>query len=196
MSGLILVLTAICQKNYLHMLAVCVCVCVCVLVTQSSLSLTQWTVALRTPVHGISQPRILETLAILFSRVFSQTRDQTQVSWITAGFFIRVTREAWTKLPQFSSVQTLSHVQLFVNSLTAAPQTSCPSPTPRASSNSYPLSVMPSKHLIFCHPLLFLPLTFPSIRVFSNESVLPGGQSTGASTWASVLPVSIRVDFL
>ena len=58
----------------------CVCVCVCVLVTQSSLSLTQWTVALWTPVHGISQPRILETLAILFSRVFSQTRDQTQVS--------------------------------------------------------------------------------------------------------------------
>ena len=34
-------------------------------------------------------------------------------------------------------------------------------------------SVMPSNHLILCHPLLLLPLTFPSIRVFSNESVLP-----------------------
>ena len=34
-------------------------------------------------------------------------------------------------------------------------------------------SVMPSNHLIFCHPLLFLPSIFPSIRVFSNESVLP-----------------------
>ena len=33
-------------------------------------------------------------------------------------------------------------------------------------------SVMPSNHLILCHPLLLLPLTFPSIRVFSNESVL------------------------
>ena len=33
-------------------------------------------------------------------------------------------------------------------------------------------SVMPSNHLIFCHPLLFLPSTFPSIRVFSSESVL------------------------
>ena len=33
-------------------------------------------------------------------------------------------------------------------------------------------SVMPSNHLIFCHPLLLLPLIFPSIRVFSNESAL------------------------
>ena len=33
-------------------------------------------------------------------------------------------------------------------------------------------SVMPSNHLILCHPFLFLPSTFPSIRVFSNESVL------------------------
>ena len=33
-------------------------------------------------------------------------------------------------------------------------------------------SVMPSKHLILCHPLLLLPLIFPSIRVFSNESAL------------------------
>ena len=34
-------------------------------------------------------------------------------------------------------------------------------------------SVMPSKHLILCHPLLLLPSIFPSIRIFSNESVLP-----------------------
>ena len=46
------------------------------------------------------------------------------------------------------------------------------SPTPRASSNSCPLSVMPSNHLILCCPLLLLPSIFPSIRVFSNESVL------------------------
>ena len=48
----------------------------------------------------------------------------------------------------------------------------CPSPTPGASSNSCPL-VMPSNHLILYHPLLLLPSIFPSIRVFSNESVLP-----------------------
>ena len=49
----------------------------------------------------------------------------------------------------------------------------CPSPTPRACSNSCPFElVMPSNHLILCCPLLFLPSIFPSIRVFSNESVL------------------------
>ena len=48
----------------------------------------------------------------------------------------------------------------------------CLSPTPGACSNLSIQSVMPSNHLIFCHPLLLLPLIFPSIRVFSNESVL------------------------
>ena len=48
----------------------------------------------------------------------------------------------------------------------------CPSPTPIACSNSCPLSGMPSNHLILCCPLLLLPTVFPSIRVFSSESVL------------------------
>ena len=47
----------------------------------------------------------------------------------------------------------------------------CPSPTLGACSNSIE-SVMPSNHLILCHPLLLLPSIFPGIRVFSNESVL------------------------
>ena len=47
----------------------------------------------------------------------------------------------------------------------------CPSPTPKAYSNSCPLSWW-SNHLILCHPLLLLPSIFSSIRVFSNESVL------------------------
>ena len=48
----------------------------------------------------------------------------------------------------------------------------CPSPTPRARSNSSIDSVMPSNHLILCRPLLLLPSILPSIRVFSNESAL------------------------
>ena len=49
----------------------------------------------------------------------------------------------------------------------------CPSPAPRAYSNSMSIkSVMPSNHLLLCCPLLLPPSTFPSIRVFSNESVL------------------------
>ena len=53
--------------------------------------------------------------------------------------------------------------------------------------------VMPYNHLILCCPLLLLPSIFPSIRVFSNESVLPsGGQRIGALASASVLPMNIQ----
>ena len=47
----------------------------------------------------------------------------------------------------------------------------CPSPTPEACSNSCPSSLDAINHLILCHPLLLLPSIFPSIRVFSSESV-------------------------
>ena len=74
---------------------------------------------------------------------------------------------------QFNSVQSLSRVRLFVTPWTAAHQASL------SITNSWSLpkpmsieSVMPSKHLIFCCPLLLLPSIFPSIRVFSNESGL------------------------
>ena len=51
-------------------------------------------------------------------------------------------------------------------------------------------SVMLSNHLILCHPLLLLPSMYPSIRVFSNESIFHEG--IGASTSASVLPMNIK----
>ena len=73
----------------------------------------------------------------------------------------------------FSWVQPLSRVQLFAIPWTAAQQSSLPF---IISQNLLKLmsteSVMPSNHLILCHPLLLLPSTFPSIRVFSNESIL------------------------
>ena len=54
-------------------------------------------------------------------------------------------------------------------------------------------SVMPSNNLILCRPLLLLPSIFPSIRDFSNESVLPsGGQSIGVSDSASFHPMNIQ----
>ena len=54
-------------------------------------------------------------------------------------------------------------------------------------------SVMPSNHLILCHPLLFLPSFFPSIRVFSIESALASdGQNIGALFSASDLPMNIQ----
>ena len=55
------------------------------------------------------------------------------------------------------------------------------------------VSVLPFNHLILCRSLLLPPWIFPSIRVFSNGSVLPSGdQSIGALTSASVLPVNIQ----
>ena len=73
-----------------------------------------------------------------------------------------------------SSVQLLSCVWLFATAWTAPKQASL------SITNSWNLlkfmsvkSVMSTNHLILCHPLLLLPSIFPSIRVFSNESLLP-----------------------
>ena len=74
---------------------------------------------------------------------------------------------------QFSSVQLLSRVRLFETPWIAA----CQASLSITNSQSLPKpmsieSVMPSNHLILCHPLLLLPSIFPSIRVFSDESIL------------------------
>ena len=70
--------------------------------------------------------------------------------------------------------QSLSHVQLFVTPWTAARQTSLSFTTSRSLLKLMSVeSVMPSNHLILCHPLLLLTSIFPSISVFSNKSALP-----------------------
>ena len=72
------------------------------------------------------------------------------------------------------SVQSLSRVQLFATPWTAARHASLSITNSRSLLRLTSIeSVMPSSHLILCHPLLLLPSIFPSIRVFSNESVLP-----------------------
>ena len=74
---------------------------------------------------------------------------------------------------QFSSVQSLSRVQLFVTPWIAARQASLSIINSQSSLKLTSIeSVMPSSHLILCRPLLFLPPIPPSIRVFSNESTL------------------------
>ena len=74
---------------------------------------------------------------------------------------------------QFSSVQSLSHVQLFATPWTATRQASLSITNSRSLPKLMSIElVMPSSHLILCRPLLFLPSIPPSIRVFSNESTL------------------------
>ena len=73
----------------------------------------------------------------------------------------------------FLSVQLLSRVQLFAASWTIARQASLSITNSQSSPKPMSIeSVMPSNHLILCHPLLLLPLIFLSIKVFSNESAL------------------------
>ena len=77
-----------------------------------------------------------------------------------------------TDLRLFSSVQLLSHVRLFATPWTAACQVSLYITNSRSLLKLMSIElVMPSNHLIFCHPLLHPPSISPSIRVFSNESV-------------------------
>ena len=92
-------------------------------------------------------------------------------------------------------VQSLSRVRLFATPWIVAHQASL------SITNSWSLLkltsiklVMPSNHLILCHPLLLLPSVFPSIRVFSSELALRiRWQSTGASASASVRPMNIPI---
>ena len=74
---------------------------------------------------------------------------------------------------QFSSVQLLSHIRLFVTPWPAAHQASLSITNSQSPPKPMSIeSVMPSNYLIFCCPLLLLPSIFSSIRVFSNESAL------------------------
>src|SRR5574340_825692 len=103
-----------------------------------------------------------------------------------------------------SSVQLLSRVQLFATPWTAA----CQASLTIINSQSLPKlmfieSVMPSNHLILCHPLLLPPSIFPSIRVFSNESALPIRWPKYRSFSFSISPsnkhsglISFRMDWL
>ena len=74
---------------------------------------------------------------------------------------------------RFSSVQLLSRVRLFVTPWTTACQAFLSITNSRSLLKLMSIqSVMPSNHLILCHPLLLPPSIFPNIRVFSNESAL------------------------
>ena len=105
---------------------------------------------------------------------------------------------------QFSSVQSLSRVQLFVTPWIAARQASLSITNSRSSLKlMFIQSVMPSSHLILCHPLLLLPPIPPSIGVFSNESTLRMRWPKYWSFSFSIIPskeilglISFRMDWL
>ena len=93
--------------------------------------------------------------------------------WVLLSQIVACLLIFWIRSLRISSVQSLSRVWLFATPWTAAHQASL------SITNSWSLpklmsieSVMPSNHLILCHPLLLLPSIFLNIRVFSNESAV------------------------
>ena len=106
--------------------------------------------------------------------------------------------------PQFSSVQSLSRVWFFTTPWMAARQAFLSITNSRSSLRLTSIeSVMPSSHLILCHPLLLLPPISPSIRVFSNESTLHMRWPKYWSFSFSIIPskeipglISFRMDWL
>ena len=105
---------------------------------------------------------------------------------------------------QFSSIQSLSHVQILATPWTTAHQASLSITNSRSLLKLLSTeSVMPSNHLILCCPLLCLPSIFPSIRVFSNESVFQVGQPKYWRFSFSISPsseysglISFRMDWM
>ena len=106
--------------------------------------------------------------------------------------------------PQFSLVQSLSRVRLFVTQWIAARQASLSITNSQSSLKLTSIeSVMPSSHLILCRPLFLLPPIPPSIRVFSNESTLRMRWPKYWSFSFSIIPskehlglISFRMDWL
>ena len=103
-----------------------------------------------------------------------------------------------------SSVQSFSRIQLFVTPWIAPCQASLSITNSQSLLKLMPIeSVMPSSHLILCHPLLLLPPIPPSIRVFSNESTLRTGWPKYWSFSFNISPsdehpglISFRMDWL
>ena len=154
-------------------------------------------------VHEILQARILEWVAFPFSKGSFQPRDRTQVSCIAGivytSWATREAQECWTG---FSSVQSLSHVQLFGTPWTAGCQASL------SITNSQSLlklmcitSVISSHHLILCHPTIsssVIPFSsclqsLPASRSLPmSQFFVSGGQSIGVAALAPVLPMNIQ----
>ena len=119
---------------------------------------------------------MLQSMGLLRTGYSLATKQQQQTtlwgSWAVSREIVQFSPVQFSSV-QFSSVQSLSRVQLFATPWTAARQASLSITNSRSLPKLMSIElVMPSNHLILCHPLL-LPLSiFPSIRVFSNESVL------------------------
>ena len=137
-------------------------------------SVTLWT-PLGSSVRGILQAGILEWVACPPPEDLSGPRIEpivSYVSWIGRRVLYHYHHYELT-IVQFSSVQWLSRVRLFVTPWIAVRQASLSITSSRSLLKLMSIGlVMPSNHFILCRPLLLLPPIPPSIRAFPNESTL------------------------
>ena len=128
-------------------------------------------------------PSILNILPIFCGKINVCSQWKLQIYWKIKESLEKMN----ILLEAFSSVQfSCSAVSDSVTPWTAARQAPCPSPNPRACSDSCPLSRWCYLTILSCHPLLLPPSVFPSIRVFpSDQFFTSGSQSIGVSAWAS-----------
>ena len=150
--------------------------CLCIVVAVQQLLSRVWPHVCQAPLSfTLSQSlfRFTSTELVMLSNRLIPSRTFLLLPWVFPGIRVFPNKSAlhirWPKYWSFSSVQSLSHVWLFVTPWTAPCQASL------SITNSWSLlklmsieSVMPSNHLILCRPLL-PPSIFPSIKVFSNE---------------------------
>ena len=108
--------------------------------------------------------------------------------------YIYIYTHTHTHIYIYIVVQLLTHVQLFAIPWTAACQPSLSLTMFQGLLKLMSIeSVMPSNHLILCHPVLLLPSIFTNIRSFPMSQLFAsGGQSVGASVSASVFPMNIQ----
>ena len=145
--------------------------------------------------HFFAEVVFLPNLVFLFTNVQDLKKKLIQRILIVIICQVYCTFQDWKKTSvQFSSVQLLSCVWLFVTPWIAAHQASLSITDSQSLLKLMSIeSMMSSSHLILCHPLLLLPSIFPSIKVVSNESTLRmKWPNIGVSASASVLPMNTQ----
>ena len=136
-------------------------------------------------VHSLGGKYPLEKGTVTHSSVLAW-----RISWTVLGVAKR-----WTRLSEFHThFQLLSHVRLFATPWTAAHQASLSFTISWSVLEVMSIAlVMPSKHLILCHPISSCPQSFPASGSFPMSQLFSsGGQSIGASVSASIFPMNIQ----
>jgi len=157
-------------------------------------------------IHGILQARLLNWVAIAFSECLGYSASKEHYLFSNCKYVLEAKQYGNSKSikMKFSSVQSLSHVQLFATPWIAARQASLSITNSQSSLKVMSIElVMPSSHLILCRPLFLLPPVPPSIKVFSNESTLRMRCPKYWSFGFSIIPskehpglISFRMDWL